>query len=176
MKKKEFYVPFSGLKQGKHQFTYEIDNTFFESFEYSEFNAAKIVLGVLMNKTSTMLEFELNAKGIVNVNCDISSEPYDETISANLNLIVKFGNDFNNEDDEILIIPHGEHQVNLAQYIYEILVLSVPQKRIHPGVLDGSLKSEALKKLQELQPKEKKENSKDTDPRWDALKKLITDK
>lgn len=176
MKKKEFYVPFSGLKQGKHEFTYEIDNTFFESFEYSEFNAAKIELGVLMNKTSTMLEFELNAKGIVNVNCDISSEPYDEDISADLNLVVKFGDEFNDEDDEILIIPHGEHQVNLAQYVYEMLVLAVPQKRVHPGVLDGSLESEALKKLQELQPKETKENSKDTDPRWDALKKLITDK
>lgn len=176
MKKKEFYVPFSGLKQGKHEFTYEIDNTFFESFEYSEFNAAKIELGVLMNKTSTMLEFELNAKGIVNVNCDISSEPYDENISADLNLVVKFGDEFNDEDDEILIIPHGEHQVNLAQYVYEMLVLAVPQKRVHPGVLDGSLESEALKKLQELQPKETKENSKDTDPRWDALKKLITDK
>lgn len=176
MKKKEFYVPFSGLKQGKHEFTYEIDNTFFESFEYSEFNAAKIELGVLMNKTSTMLEFELNAKGIVNVNCDISSEPYDEEISADLNLVVNFGDDFNDEDDEILIIPHGEHQVNLAQYVYEILVLAVPQKRVHPGILDGSLESEALKKLQELQPKETKENSKDTDPRWDALKKLITDK
>ena len=176
MEKKEFYVPFSGLKQGKHEFTYEIDNTFFESFEYSEFNAAKIELGVLMNKTSTMLEFELNAKGIVNVNCDISSEPYDEGISADLNLVVKFGDEFNDEDDEILIIPHGEHQVNLAQYVYEMLVLAVPQKRVHPGVLDGSLESEALKKLQELQPKETKENSKDTDPRWDALKKLITDK
>lgn len=176
MEKKEFYVPFSGLKQGKHEFTYEIDNTFFESFEYSEFNAAKIELGVLMNKTSTMLEFELNAKGIVNVNCDISSEPYDENISADLNLVVKFGDEFNDEDDEILIIPHGEHQVNLAQYVYEMLVLAVPQKRVHPGVLDGSLESEALKKLQELQPKETKENSKDTDPRWDALKKLITDK
>ncbi len=176
MKKKELTIPFLGLKQGKHEFTYEIDNTFFESFEYSEFNAANIELGVLLNKTSTMLEFELNAKGVVNVNCDISNEPYDENLSADLDLVVNFGNEFNDEDDEILIIPHGEHQVNLAQYVYEMLVLAVPQKRVHPGVLDGSLESDALKKLQELQPKETKENSKDTDPRWDALKKLITDK
>lgn len=176
MKKKEFSIPFSGLKQGKHEFTYEIDNTFFESFEYSEFNAANIELNVLMNKTSTMLEFELKAEGIVNVNCDSSSEPYNETISSDLDLVVKFGNEFNDEDDEILIIPHGEHQVNVAQYVYEMLVLAVPQKRVHPGVLDGSLQSEALKKLEELQPKEKKKNTEDTDPRWDALKKLRTDK
>jgi len=176
MKKREFCIPFSGLKQGKHEFTYEIENTFFESFEYSEFNAATIELNVLLNKTSTMLEFELKANGVINVNCDISSEPYDESISADLDLVVKFGDEFNDEDDEILIIPHGEHQVDIAQYVYEMLVLAVPQKRVHPGVLDGSLESEALKKLQELQPKENKEDSEDTDPRWDALKKLITDK
>ena len=57
-----------------------------------------------------------------------------------------------------------------------MLVLAVPQKRVHPGVLDGTLESEALMKLKELQPKDKKENKDNTDPRWDALKDLITDK
>ena len=57
-----------------------------------------------------------------------------------------------------------------------MLVLAVPAKRIHPGVLDGTLKSEAIKKLEELQPKEDKDNTEDIDPRWDALKKLLTDK
>jgi uncharacterized metal-binding protein YceD (DUF177 family) len=176
MKKEEFNIPFSGLKQGKHEFKYEVKNTFFESFGYTDFNDAEVVLHALMNKTSTMLEFELIAKGIVNVDCDITNEPYDQEISAKLELVVKFGDDFNDDNDEILIVPHREHQVNVGQYVYEMLVLAVPQKRIHPGVIDGTLDSEALKKLEELQPKEKKDNTKDTDPRWDALKKLITDK
>ena len=57
-----------------------------------------------------------------------------------------------------------------------MLVLAVPQKRVHPGVLDGTLKSDALDKLEELQPKETRENKEQTDPRWDGLKKLLTDK
>ena len=175
-KHKEFEIPFSGLKEGKHKFEYNIENKFFESFEYNEFNDAKIVLHVMLNKTSTMLELEMKAEGTVNVNCDTTSEPYDQAITAFLELVIKFGEEFNDEDDEILIIPHGEYQINIAQYVYEMLVLAVPSKRVHPGVLDGSLKSETLKKLQELQPKEEKENKGDTDPRWDALKKLITDK
>lgn len=172
---KEFRIPFSGLKQGKHKFEYTVDNAFFESFDYTDFNSAKLDLCVLLNKTSTMLEFELHADGIVNVNCDLTSESYDQPIEARLELVVKFGEVYNDEDDEILIIPHGAHQVNIAQYIYEMLVLAVPQKRIHPGVLDGTLDSEALKRLEELQPKESKDKE-ETDPRWDALKKLITDK
>lgn len=174
MKKREFTIPFSGLKQGKHEFDYVIENEFFESFEYTEFNLANIELKVLMTKLSTMIELELFAQGIVNVYCDSSGEPYDQPVSSNLELVVKFGDEYNDENDEILIIPHGEHQVDIAQYIYEMLVLAVPQKRVHPGVLDGTLESEALTKLEELQPKEKDKDS--TDPRWDALKDIITDK
>lgn len=176
MKKREFTIPFSGLKQGKHEFDYVIENKFFESFEYTEFNSANIGLRVLMTKFSMMLELELVAEGVVNVDCDRSGEPYEQPISSNLELVVKFGDEYNDEDDEILTIPHGEHQVDIAQYIYEMLVLAVPQKRVHPGVLNGTLKSEALTKLEELQPKDKKENKDNTDPRWDALKDIITDK
>lgn len=176
MKQKEFNIPFSGLKQGKHNFNFQIDNTFFDSFEYDEFNDASIALEVLMQKTSTMLELDFEASGTVNVDCDITSEPYDQPIDADLHLVVKFGDAYNDEDDEILILPHGEHQLNIAQYVYEMLVLAVPQKRVHPGIEDGTLKSEVLDKLQELQPKEKRTDKEESDPRWDELKKLLTDK
>ncbi|NJB71417.1 uncharacterized metal-binding protein YceD (DUF177 family) [Saonia flava] len=176
VKQKEFDIPFSGLSLGKHKFDYNIKNTFFESFDYNEFNKADIHIDAQLNKLTTMLELELSATGIVNVNCDITNEPYDQEIKGDLELVIKFGEEYNDENDEILIIPHGEHQINIAQYIYEMLVLAVPLKRVHPGVLDGSLDSEALTRLEELQPKEEKENKENTDPRWDALKKLLTDK
>ncbi|MCK0133266.1 DUF177 domain-containing protein [Arenibacter sp. S6351L] len=176
MQHKEFIIPFSGLKQGKHEFEYTIENKFFESFEYDEFNGANIKLDVTLNKMSTMMELEMKARGTVNVNCDLTSEPYDQKIKADLELVVKFGDEYNNDNDEILIIPHSEYQINIAQYVYEMLVLAVPLKKVHPGVLDGSLKSDVLDKLEELQPKDTKENKEDIDPRWDALKKLLTDK
>tara|TARA_R110002094_G_scaffold79618_1_gene85551 strand:- start:17 stop:547 length:531 start_codon:yes stop_codon:yes gene_type:complete len=176
MKQKEFNIPFSGLKQGKHNFNYQIDNTFFDSFGYDEFNAANINLDVILNKTSTMLEVDMEASGTVNVNCDITSEPFDQPVNADLHLVVKFGEEFNDEDIEILILPHREHELNISQYVYEMLVLAVPQKRIHPGIEDGTLKSEVLDRLKELQPKEKRSNKEENDPRWDELKKLLTDK
>ena len=176
MKQKEFNIPFSGLKQGKHEFDYRVDNKFFESFGYNEFNDAGIELHVVLNKMSTMMELEMQAEGSVNVDCDTTSEPYNQEIYSTLELVVKFGDEYNDENDEILIIPHGEHQLNIAQYVYEMLVLAVPQKRVHPGVLDGTLESEALRKLEELHPKETRDNKDDNDPRWDELKKLRTDK
>ena len=122
------------------------------------------------------MELEMKAEGWVNLACDLTGELFNQPISSELELVIKFGEAFNDEDDEILVLPFGEHQFNIAQYIYEMLVLAVPPKRVHPGVADGTLKSSALKKLAELQPKEVREGKEETDPRWDALKSLLTDK
>jgi uncharacterized metal-binding protein YceD (DUF177 family) len=177
MKKlKEFDIPFVGLKQGKHQFNYHIDNEFFESYDYHEFSEASIKIEVTMDKKSSFLELFFKAEGMVNVPCDISSEPYDQPIDAELEIVVKFGEEYNDEMEDLLIIPHGEFQINIAQYIYEMSILAVPAKRVHPGIEDGTLDSEILRKLEELTPNEEKKNENETDPRWDSLKKLLTDK
>lgn len=178
MKNKEFNIPFTGLKQGKHEFEYAIDKTFFTAFGYEEFNDAAVHIEVTLNKLSTFMEFTFHADGNVNVNCDVTNEPFNLPIQSSIELVVKFGDEYNDENEELLILPHHEHQINVAQYIYEMLVLAVPQKRVHPGVIDGSLESEVLDTLEKYQVKEVKEPTKEdnTDPRWDALKKLITDK
>ena len=115
MKNKEYSIPFTGLKLGKHGFKYEVDNTFFEEYEYLEFNDARIELNVILERLSTVMELELNARGTVNLDCDLTSEPYDQEIVASLDLVVKFGEEYNNEDDEILIIPHREHETFSSQ-------------------------------------------------------------
>lgn len=175
---KEFLIPFSGLKIEKHQFDYQIDNSFFECFDYAEFNSANIKVDLVLEKKSTMLELYFKHKGTVNVPCDITGEDFDLPIKGELKLIVKFGEEFNNENEELLILPHGEFQIDISQYIYEMIVLSVPFKRIHPGVEDGTLETDAIETLEKLSPKidEKKEQENEIDPRWATLKKLLTDK
>lgn len=174
---KAYLIPFIGLKIGKHQFDYQVDNTFFTHFDYDEFNDASVKVSVVLEKKSTLLELDIQHKGTVNVPCDVSGEEFDLAIKGKLKLVVKFGDAFNDENEELLILPHGEFQVNVAQYIYESIVLSVPLRRIHPGVKDGSL-TEVIEKLEALAPKENKESvqKNDIDPRWENLKKLLTDK
>ena len=179
---KEFLIPFIGLKLGKHHFEYQINKTFFEIFDYHEFNNSDIKVNVVLEKKSTLLELSIKHKGTVNVPCDMTNEEFDLPIKGTIKLIVRFGDEFNDDNEELLIIPHGEHQLDVSQYIYEMIVLSVPSKRIHPGIKDGTLDNEALKKLKQLSTKEpKKQNTTDqkeenTDPRWDKLKQLLTDK
>lgn len=176
---KDFIIPFVGLKLGKHHFEYQISNAFFENFDYDEFQNSDIKVAVVLDKKSNMLELDFKHKGTVNVPCDLTGEDFDLPIKGKMKLIVRFGEEFNNDNEELLILPFGEFEIDIMQYIYEMIALSVPLKRVHPGVKDGSLKTEALDKLKELQVKEevKKENKEENiDPRWDKLKQLLTDK
>ena len=175
----EFLIPFIGLKLGKHPFEFQINQAFFEKFEYHEYENCAIQVNVVLEKKSTMLELSFKHKGTVTVPCDLTNEIFDLSIKGKIKLVVTFGEEFNDDNEELLVLPHGEHQIDIAQYIYEMIVLSVPLKRIHPGIKDGTLKTEALQKLSELTIKQQKlENKKEEniDPRWDKLKQLLTDK
>lgn len=174
---KAYTIPFMGLKVGNHDFEYGIDQTFFDYFEYEDFNDVNVDVDLVLNKKPTLLELHFEISGYVNINCDVTNEPYNQSIKNSFDLVVKFGQEYNDENIDILILPHGEHEVNIQQYMYELIVLAVPTKRIHPGVEDGTLRSDILDKLEELSPKEKKEKTgEDIDPRWNTLKQLLTDK
>ena len=172
---KQFNIQYVGLKNESHLFEYQIEKSFFDAFNFDEFFDANINIALTLDKKSTLLNLSFKAQGTINVTCDVSGEVFDQEIEAELPLIVKFGEEYNDENEEILILPYSEYQLNVAQYIYEMIVLSVPSKRIHPKVLDGSMESEALKKLEQLRVKEQK-TTENVDPRWDKLKSLITEK
>ena len=174
---KDFDIEFVGLKLGLHDFEYKIENTFFQDIDFIDFNNISVVVKVRLVKKTTLLELNLESKGSVELNCDITDELFNQSVNNSFDLVVNFGQEFNNENEEILILPHSEHKLNVEQLIYELVTLSIPQKRIHPGVLDGTLESDILDKLNELSPKENvSANKGEIDPRWEKLKKIVTDK
>ena len=162
-------IEFAGLKVGKHQFNFELNKEFFENFSFFDFNNISLKVDIDLTKKSNLLELNFHAKGSVNVNCDMTNEPFDMPFNKEDFLVVKFGQEYNDEDNEILVLPYGEHKVILDQYLYELVILSLPRKRVHPGVEDGTLESEIIKILGELKPSGL---ALESDPRWEKLKKI----
>ena len=172
-RKSEFMLPFVGLKEGVHHFKYDIENTFFKAYDFNDFFDSKIKVDLTFDKKATLMNLNFKAVGSVEVACDVSNEHFDFPIDTNYDWIIKFGDDYNNDNDEILIIPHGTYQIDVAQPIYEMIVLAIPLKIIHPGIEDGTLESEILNKLEELKPKERSTSEQESDPRWNKLKDLL---
>lgn len=170
-----FEIQFVGLKTGRHQYEYHIDENFFELFGYEEFNRVAIDVELILEKKASILELEFNIKGTVNVNCDVSNESYDQLIEGQYNVVVKFGEEYNDDHDKVVILPRTEMRIEVQQYIYETIILAVPFKKVHPKVVDGSMKSKVLDKLDELTPGNEEQNDEEIDPRWDKLKELLNE-
>lgn len=166
---KEYNIKFSGLKLGTHSFEFQLDDKFFEHFEYSEFTRPRIKADVDLIKKENGLEVKAVVKGVVEILCDISGEPFDLPIEGDFSLLVKFGEEYNDSNEEILILPHGEYQLYVGQYLYETTALAIPLKRVSPEVQNGEKGKEVLNKLEDLKGGE----DESTDPRWDKLKDLL---
>ena len=163
----DFQITFSGLKLGNHKFDFQIEDAFFQLFDYAELNSGQISVIVLLQKKSNMLELDLQIKGSVTLACDTCTENYTQSIEGNYKQIVKFSDVLETEEtDEIIILPTNEHTLKLAHQLYEFIHLSLPSRRIHAK--KGDCNQEILEKLEELAFQEPEI----ADPRWSALQNL----
>ena len=163
----DFQIAFSGLKLGNHQFDFQIEDTFFQLFDYAELNSGQISAIILLQKKSNMLELEFQIKGNVTLACDTCTEDYTQSIKGNYKQIVKFSDVAEPEEtDEIIILPTNEHTLEVAHQLYEFIHLSLPSRRIHADESDCN--QEILEKLEELAYQEPEV----VDPRWSALQNL----
>ena len=130
-----------------------------------------------MSKSERMLELFFTFRGSVELLCDVTNEPFTHPVDERAEWIVKFGPEFNNDDEDVLILPYEAVQVDLSPFIRDIISLAIPMKKVHPGVEDGTLDSEILDRLDELSPtvREERSEGEEPDPRWDKLKDLLKD-
>ena len=168
---REFYIQFVGLEPGNHQFEFEVNNKFFEHFEFSLIQKGQLHVTVDLEKMERMMIFDIGFEGDVYVTCDRCMDEFSMNISDNQKLIVKLGAEFTEESEDVVVIPENEYQFDLSPYIYEFIHLALPARLLHPDDENGdsTCDPDMLKRLHNLTPADS------TDPRWDALRKLNTD-
>ncbi len=170
---REYIVQFVGLNLGQHEFEFLVNDKFFEHLDYSEIKQGKIKITLTLIKQSTMMVLEFNVSGTVKVNCDLCSVDFDLPISGDYRLIVKVGgHEVGDEDDDIISIAANEHELDLSQFIYEYIMLSIPLKRVHPDNEKGESTCDKLmlKKISQFLTDKPTEET--NDPRWDGLKNI----
>lgn len=169
---KEYTIQFVGLEPGNHQYEFEVNDTFFEQFEFSQIQHGQINVTVDLEKMERMMIFNIGIEGEALVTCDRCTEEFNFPISDTQRLIVKLGAEYMEESEDVVVIPETEYKFDLSPYIYEFIHLALPARLLHPDDEDGNstCDPEMLRLLEKLTPTE------DTfDPRWEALKNLNTD-
>lgn len=168
---KDYVISFSGLKDGVHSFDFEINDKFFEAFENNRFQQCDLKLEVEMDKQETMIQLRFSVEGEMKIECDRCLELYTQEVHVDEMLILKFGAENFEEAENILVLKEKEHEIKLAQHIYEYITLSLPMRLIHPEDEDGEPGCHP-DFLDSYHKQEDADEEAPVDPRWEALKKL----
>lgn len=163
---KQYAIQFSGLKEGKHTFNYTLKKQFFDDYlnQENDFDVT-IELDVVLEKLSTMMVFYFSFDGIWQTVCDRCGDDMEQYIIGENKMFVKFGNE-DNANEEVVVLPHNEYEINIAPFIYEFFLLNLPSRNIHK---EGLCNQDVLDKLEKLSPSNESE---ETNPIWDKLKDL----
>lgn len=178
--KSEFKLRLAGVANGKHSYSIVCNKTFFDNNEISDILDGSVTVEINMDKSDKMLRLDLHFKGEVTAECSRCLDPVPYKIDFQnqllVNLVQVIPDNFEN-DDEIWMINEKDYDLDLFQYVYESIFLSLPSQIIHSDDSQGNstcnpdfLETLALYSVEE--PKEQEESS---DPRWDALKNLKLD-
>lgn len=174
--RREFEIAFVGLKPGIHKYEYEITDKFFEAFQQQDFfNCTASVRLELDKKTGFMLlKFEMG--GALEVTCDRCNNNLPLELWDEFTITVKMVDEpdlmnSQEEDPDVYYIGSSDSHIDVANWIYEFINLSIPMQRsCNYEKMDGPYCNPAamnvLKKMSAGE-KEKKEN-----PIWKGLEKF----
>jgi uncharacterized metal-binding protein YceD (DUF177 family) len=164
----QYSIPFSGLKQGTHTFDFTVGKKFFEQFERTEIKDGNIDVVVVMEKEERLFDLHFTIKGTVMVSCDRCDENIWIPVEGTQRLLVKLGDSYFEESEDVQVIPETDHKLELGTFIYEYIHLMLPARRVHPEDENGESQCdpEIIRRLTELNEHH------EPDPRWEILGKL----
>ncbi len=168
---RNYSIPFTGLKLGKHQFAYDVKDAFFDEFEYSLVKKADLKCEVELERQETMIILNFHISGTLDANCDRCLAQYPQQVDITEQQVVKFGEEEISEDEEIIILTKNDHEINIAGLIYEYINVALPFITVCND--EGNTPycdKEMLESLNKLAANSEQDEK--TDPRWDALKNL----
>ncbi len=173
------------------KYEFVLDNLFFANIDGPEVQKGKVNVVLVVKKTSRAFELDFQTDGIVWVPCDRCLDDMEQPITSTDKLMVKFGVEYAEDGDNLIVIPEEEGVINVAWFMYEFVALAVPMKHVHaPGKCNKMMSTKLSKHLRVAaddmeddgfvadvidENSEMPDDNAQTqiDPRWNELKKIL---
>ena len=167
--RREYEIAFVGLKSGVHDYSYSVDDRFFEEYNEQDFKNALANVKLLLEKNNGFMILRFQVGGKAEVTCDrccnnLPLQLFDEfTVTVKLTEDPEVMNE-QEEDPDVHYISRNESHIDVKDWIYEFVNLSIPmQKTCEFESMDGPYcNATARELLNNLKPGE----NESTNPIW----------
>ncbi len=185
-------LPLKSLSIGVQEFNYHLDAAFFNDVEATDVRDADVEAHVKVDrKDDEIYQLSFEFSGEITIPCDRCLDDMRLPIDTTYNLTVKEGEEYDDSDDQVLVIPGHWRELDLTPLMRDTVLLTIPIMHAHP---DGECNEQMLNRLEQMRAvnitdddqlhngpegitsetttNKSSDDADDIDPRWAALKKL----
>ncbi len=176
MKKESIYdLNLARLTQPAQRLEFELGPEFFALFETPIVADGHLKAAVDVLKTERLLTLNFHIAGTVRLTCDRSLDEFDQPLDLHEQLLVRFGDEAKELNDDVLQITPDTQVLPLAQHLYDYIGLALPMKKLHPRFQneeDDNPDAKTTLIFSTRDHDEAPDNDEPADPRWAALRNL----
>ena len=174
MREMNTIIQFSGLKPGVYTYNFKLDSNFFDEFKNEKLQNGEVVFDVKLEKKERLMMFYFTYSGVVRTLCDRCLGEIEVPVAGEQTLCVKFSDTETSDNEDVVILPEHEYKIDLAQWMYEYVAISIPIRCVHPDDENGESTCDPamLQYLAEANGETPAADEEAIDPRWAALKNL----
>jgi uncharacterized metal-binding protein YceD (DUF177 family) len=167
-----YTIQFVGLSNGIHYFDFEADKEFFNLIHSELISNGNVAVKLELEKNNHTLTLQFHFEGTVDTLCDRCAIDYAYPISGNSRLIVKTAGEAYEEQDEIVTLPKGSFEIDLSQFIFDSIALSMPLRIVPCENLENQniCDQDVIKRIDQINTSA--EDDTVIDPRWAKLNQI----
>ena len=167
---KDFNIRLNGIKNNSSYF-FEIKNSFFSEYNFSDIKEGHLNININVKKNNSSYLLGISIIGeIYNLLCDICADRIIIPIEEQVSIILRENENHIESNHEIIYIRPNQNVFNIKDILFEIITLSIPNKRVHRGDRDSKCDQKMLKTIKKYIIQDKVKNT--PDPRWEVLKNI----
>lgn len=187
----EYKIPLMSMPEGEHRYEFHLERQFFVNMESTDIYDADLRVALTVTHKGDIYNFSFKINGTITLICDRCLDSLIWPVDTYYNIGVRYGDSYNDESDDLLIIPSSDTYLNVAYMIHDTVALTIPIKHVHPAGKCNRQMSAVLKKHRAFSSGDddygleepfigESDDGQDvgestTDPRWDALKNFAPD-
>lgn len=158
-----YKVELASLKDGHYEQDFEIDSEFFKNMENTDVLSADVKVHLDLEKRNDVYDCTFRCNGMLQVPCDRCLDPLDHEVDTEYHVVVKYGDSYDDEADNLLVIPYSNSYLNVAYILYDTILLTIPLRHVHPLGKCNRAMADALRKHRRSSDEEAEEAMEEVD-------------
>ena len=128
----KFKIQLAGLGEGVYERDFKIDTDFFRNMECNDVIDADVDVHMRLEHKHGTYYCHFELKGMMHIPCDRCLDPMEHPVDTTFDIAVKYGPEFDDSSDDVLIIPETDACLNVAYMLYDTMILTIPIRHVHP--------------------------------------------